>query len=1116
MDKTSSLLLLLLFTLSGYSQPLHSYNDALRGAERTLRYTPDGEDFVIVNGDKKFNRALYGNHTGFRVETGDVPEFALYMPRMGGNLSFSVRRDGEVIPLNRAKYIESRYRAGSRIYTLKDPLLENGWIRITALALRETDGVILKIEAADLPEGTALEWLFGGASNIRFSREGDLGVDPPDCFDLKPENCADNVYHIEKNTFTLRYGSTTPHGEAQLYGTFPTEAELTVNGLPALNGTIEVKKIPVYMALYSSRGETPLPYSLLEHHYEKAEEERSRIASRIRFNTPDPYLDPVAGALAIAADGIWSGEVFLHGAIGWRMPLNGWRAAYAGDALGWHDRARTHFNAYAASQVTEVDPIYPHPTQDEALHLARAEKRWGTQMYSNGYICRNPYQNTTMHHYNMNLCYIDELFWHLNWTGDIGYAREIWPVIRRHLEWEKRNYDPDGDGLYDAYCCIWASDALYYNSGGVTHSTAYNYRANKMAAMVAEKIGEDPAPYQKEADKIAAAMNRELWLDHKGHWAEFKELMGHGRLHEFPGLWSIYHPADAEVNNPFQAYQATRYIDTEIPHIPVVAKGLPDEGYHTLSTTNWLPYAWSINNVAFAEVMHTALAYWQAGRNEAAYLLLKSSLLDGMYLGSSPGNFGQISFYDAARGECYRDFGDPVGIASRAFIQGLFGLLPDAMNGRLVIRPGYPREWENASLSTPDIHFNFTRSGHTDHYHIGLSFEKEMALSLQVRNLTYGISSVTVNGTPAEWKQVENAVGFPVVEITAPPATAYTIAIEWKGAEIVNRQKEYTYKAKPGENLQIKNNNATVTGIYDPQSVLGSPLISGNTVTGKLTGIPGHRTLFLHLEADGASWYQPVHIEIEAAPSPYPAQFATVNSAGCEPVKMDHLWNESVNRIFLNEYRTPRSPYTTLQIPIQGIGEWCHPLTTAEIDDSGIRGAVQNGVLTTPLGIPFRTPAEGKNIAFTSLWDNYPDKIAVSLAGKARNAYLMMAGTTNHMQCHRVNGTLTIYYKDNSTETVELISPENWCPIEQDFFADGMAFRLKAPRPYRIHLKTGLVSNNLETDLDISGVYGRAIDGGAGLLLDIPLNPEKELDHLELETLSNEVIIGIMSITLQR
>ena len=38
---------------------------------------------------------------------------------------------------------------------------------------------------------------------------------------------------------------------------------------------------------------------------------------------------------------------------------------------------------------------------------------------------------------------------------------------------------------------------FYYNSGAVTHSSAYNYRANKLAAMLAEKIGEDATPYEK-------------------------------------------------------------------------------------------------------------------------------------------------------------------------------------------------------------------------------------------------------------------------------------------------------------------------------------------------------------------------------------------------------------------------------------------------------------------------------------------------------------------------------------------------------------------------------------------------------------------------------------------
>ena len=111
--------------------------------------------------------------------------------------------------------------------------------------------------------------------------------------------------------------------------------------------------------------------------------------------------------------------------------------------------------------------------------------------------------------------------------------------------------------------------------------------------------------------------------------------------------------------------------------------------------------------MAFAEVMHTALSFFQAGRAEEGFKLLKSSVLDGMYLGESPGNFGQVSFYDAARGECYRDFGDPIGVASRVLVQGLYGILPDALNGRLLLKPGFPQKWEYASLHTPDIEFDF-------------------------------------------------------------------------------------------------------------------------------------------------------------------------------------------------------------------------------------------------------------------------------------------------------------------------------------------------------------------------------------------------------------------------
>lgn len=1051
-----------------------SYNDHKRGASRSLQYYPEGDDFVCVNGKNRYTRALYGSWSPFRLETSDRPVFATYDKRNSKNIRFRISMPGGYSAmLDSVGYCEARYTPGRRSYHLTDPAWGKGELRISALALPDVDGAIWKLEPVGFSSQSVLTAVMSEIKAHRLNRNGDMGADPADSFEA-PEN----PQQVETCDIRLKNGVA--------YLVF---RDFSIKML----GKKEGSRL-----------------------YEKAEKARAELASRIRIETPDAYLNTLGGALALAADGIWDGQVWLHGAVGWRMPLSGWRAAYTGDALGWHDRARTHFDAYAASQVTEVPNTIPHPAQDSVLNLARSEKQWGTPQYSNGYICRNPRNNTQMHHYDMNLCYIDELLWHFNWTGDLEYARQMWPVLVRHLAWEKLNYDPDNDGLYDAYACIWASDALYYNSGAVTHSSAYNYRANKMAAVIAEKIGEDPTPYREEAGKILRALNARLWLSDRGHWAEYQDYMGHRRLHESAGVWTIYHALDSEVADPFQAYQATRYVDTEIPHIPVRANGLEEKGYATIATTNWLPYSWSVNNVAFAEVMHTALAYFQAGRPEAGYKLMKSSVLDGMYIGDSPGNFGQISFYDAARGECYRDFGDPVGVASRLLIQGLFGILLDALNDKLVIRPGFPAEWDKASLATPDLSYRFRREGMRDIYTVKQHFANPMELSLQINAFKERIESVKVNGVSAKWAFVESASGCPVMAVTAPAAGETVVEIIWSGASL-RRLSQEPLEVHPGQDFSLTALEGTVYDkFYDPQGILVDPTVDKKRLAARISGQTGHHTFFVLVEQEEMKWWQPVNVNIKQEMMPAVLPFTHVKADSCEPIDITSAFNASVTDIYRNEYLSPRSPYTTLQLPKQGIGEWCHPTLTADIDDSGMRALVRDGLLSTNLGVSFRTPEKGNNIAFTSLWDNYPDSLSIPLTGRASRAYLLMAGSTNHMQCHIVNGVVRVHYADGTAETLELVNPENWCPIEQDFYVDGMAFRLQSPRPYRLHLKSGLVSNNLEKDLNITGVYGRPIDGGAGILLDMPLNPDKDLKRITLETVSNDVVIGLMGITLQK
>lgn len=1003
-----------------------SYNDHKRGTERKLQYLPEGEDFVCINGENRYTRALYGSPTAWRLETSDRPIFATYVKRDCRNIRFQIRfPNGKITLLEQTSFCEARYTPGRRSYWLKD----ESWgdrteLRIAVLPSIKEESALWEF-SGNLPEGTVVEAIVSPIRNSQLSRNGDMGADAPRSFDP-----------IETGEIKQKLEVTLPVNE-------PTYIKIKVNDLEQSGNRQE------FLAW---------------------EADRQALAGRIHFSTPDPFLNNIGGALAIAADGVWgTEEVWLHGAVGWRMPLSGWRAGYIGDALGWHDRARKHFDNYAASQVTEVPCTRSHPAQDSVLALARSVKEWGTPHYSNGYICRNPQRNNQMHHYDMNLCYIDELLWHLQWTGDLDYARHIWPVIKLHLAWEKRNFDPDGDSLYDAYACIWASDALYYNSGAVTHSSAYNYRANRLAALIASKIGEDATPYQQEADRILAAINKRLWIPEAGHWAEFQDFMGHKRLHESAGAWTIYHAIDSDIATPEQAYRATVYVDNHLPHIPVkVAEGTPyaeeinSENYATVATTNWLPYSWSINNVAFAEVMHTALAYFQANRPEEGFKLLKSSVLDGMYLGDSPGNFGQVSFYDAARGECYRDFGDPIGVASRLFIQGLYGILPDALNNRLLVRPGFPAAWNHASLHTPDIDFDFDQSGKTTRYDLTHQLGAVHQVEFHLPMIYTEVASVKVNGKKVAWEYVPNTIGRRLLSIVVPAISGkkLDVAIKWKGS--------------------------VITDVVESRPT-------------KLT---------------------------KALPAP----FSHIEGNKCKVVDISQAFNANVTDIFQNEYLSPRSPYTTLQLPKQGIGEWCHPLKTANIDDSGLRAKVKgSNKLHTELGIPFYSPAEGQNIAYVSMWDNYPDSLRISLQGKGRSLYLLMAGSTNHMQCHIDNGYVRAYYTDGTYSELPLVNPYNWAPIEQLFFEDKQAFDRSRQVPgsselpldygstplYRLRLKTGETSNILAEKIGFPGVT-RELDGGAATLLELPINPQKELSHLTIEAVSNEVVIGLMGVTLQQ
>jgi hypothetical protein len=494
----------------------------------------------------------------------------------------------------------------------------------------------------------------------------------------------------------------------------------------------------------------------------------------------------------------------------------------------------------------------------------------------------------------------------------------------------------------------------------------------------------------------------------------------------------------------------SRWIDTHIAHIPIRGANVPDENLFTLPETSWLPYQWSLNNVVMAEAAHTALGFWQANRPETAFQLFKGELLDSMFLGLCPGNLGCMTSHDMARGEAQRDFCDAIGVNSRALVEGLFGVKPDALAGELKIVPGFPAQWDHAGIHHPDFNFDFHRDGLTETYRVEPKFPKPMALNLQIAARRTD-ADVSVNGQSMKWNWVEDLFGVRRIQIESPAAEEYEVVVNWKG-ELPS--------PKAGPEV------APVA----PEKIAAF------------------------------DWNQ----KISAA-----AKFETVNLAP--------WFNDRVTQIFRNEYRSPRSPFASLATPDHGLGGWCEPNASFAVDDSGLRSlAAQNGgKIILPDGIPLATPGgnEAKNIIFTSQWDNYPREVSVPLAGKSAHAFLMMAGSTGALQSQFDNGEVIATYADGTTARRALNNPANWWPIDQDYFLDDFAFRRAGPVPPRVDLRTGRIRL---LDAETFKGKGRKVPGGAATILDLPLDATKELKSLTVRALANEVVIGLMSVTLAR
>jgi hypothetical protein len=1095
---------------SGKIQPLSSGNTS-----RPIRYTPDSGGFAIHNGKEYFNRPLYSS-TAFRVDAGDLPEFSLYLPGHGGNLKLGLISANSSKWLSQAESIVARYVNGRMSYEIHDKLLGTGSLQVEVQTGFDSSSFLVCVRPSGIPYGLMLAWAFGGASGKKGKRGGDIGCESlpvSQLFQVQREDCAKNQFALSTGTEAKLATLQSPAGNFHLF--FPDDATLAVRAydhwlsppqriattnseavaFPILTGSAPLQHHPLYLEIRQETVASASNDGPTEQSFANAKALFNAASSRLVVTSPDAYIDTAVAALCSAEIGIWDNKqgCVMHGAVAWRSPLAGWRGPYALDILGEHDQAQTHFRRWLARQ--NIEPVVGSNPATGPFDPGKRMSRKENLLHSNGDLSHN--------HYDMNLVFFDVLLRHLRWTGDLQFAKEAWATFERHLAWERRlfrrEFQVGGETLplYEAYAAIWASDNLQYSGGGVAHSSAYNAFSFHRAAELAKALGKEPAPFLDEANRIDKAVQKLLWVEHKGELAEAKDLMEPQTVYDNAALWTLYHAVDSEVLSKQQAWQMTVNRLHTYRKVPITGEGVPAGDWYILSCSNWLPYMWSLNLLLMAENSHLALAMWQIGMKEEAFRILKGNLLDSMFQGLCPGNFHMTSQLDVHRQEAQRDFGDPMGITSRAILEGLFGIRPNLIRNEVVWMPGFPASWDRATMTQRNFSLRWHRKEQTEQYSLTCSFKKRVTVRFIIPARTTSLPEVTANGVKIPCTFDGGAVGLPWVCFSVAQDLAPHVEVKWHGHAPTEAPEHRVYAQ--GSLLKLPA-GVSLQQIDDPQQCLQNGYV-------QTTGV---HTVFARMQSAEASWNMPIAFTVELA-KPKLALCIPAAASKFDTVNVSKLLTSPLTTIFTRSYASPRSPYCSLAIPDSLLGGWADIGEPIIIDDSGLRN---NSTLLVADRIPFQMQKEDRpNCVFLSRFEPDHATQKIPMSGFARRIFILVTGTTVPQCSRMVHATMTVRYKDGSSERLEMRNPETWWPIEQDYLLDDYLFCSDGALPLRVDLSTG--RTRLLEPASFKG-KGRLVKGGAATVLHLELDPAKELNFVEFEVELYGIVAALLGITLER
>ena len=1031
--RTAMILGCLLFT----ARAALSYSDG-------LIYAPEGDAIVIVNGTRWNNRPLYCHERFAFVWSGEMPRLQGEM----GTLYAGYERDAVRVPLHQFESRIMRYRPGRMEWECSDDRFPGLTVTLEATTLADATGFTARMTVQGSEPGDRALWSL-------FLPPGAETATAPDSFHWKGEGGAAIIRgHLSDAASGWEKISHDHREDLSAAVAWEGTGRLEGEGLLARMAISDETPRSVAVAADDSTVTAAEAVADADAAFEAGMARALDYSARLVIDTPDPYLNAAAPVSVSASAGVFVDPTFVHGGSLWRMRMPGWRTMGGSMYYGWLDRIHRAIDYWGQFMITDA----PERTGSEYSET-------GTRQVGNSRFFGKGFLNYphAPQFYEFQTQFFDEAIRAWRASGDTELEAKLLPMLELHLERAKECFDGDDTWIYDSYNNTWPNDSIWFNGGGTPEQSAYVYYGHRAAADMYRRAGdpENAARHDAIADKIQEAVDRLLWMPERGHYASYVEPWGHERQMPDAWIYGQHVPIEAGLASKEQAWRAMYYTEWAMErfHLP----------YGEMrQSSNFLPGQWSVRELVHGDNFGMALGYFLAGQGDEGWQLMRGAMIESMYGDGVPksgysresGVFNLVNHIapgGLSHPNCSIDFTDITSMFCRALIEGLFGYRPDYPNGLVRMEPSFPAAWDRASIRTPDFGLRF--EGQT--YELTLARPAAIRFGVPVRAAR--VTAVTLNGEPVEEYEIEPWVGYGMLRVVTPVTDHAVLRIETEG-EV-----------------------DTVAVVEDTRDETE----------------PGHH-LVIHAVDGDVPRYQFVKVHVPERENPKVLREAPADAAWAL-VDLSAVHNGDLRTIFKQRYDSPRPDRVSMRIAYDGWASWTFAMwgiPTPEIQMDNVLSAdnpedlIQGDRLVTAQQAQFVRPAPDANIAFTSLWDNWPESVRVPVNAKGEAVWLLVAGSTTPMQGKIANAVIRFHYADGEEETLELVPPDNFWSITgfgrvpYSYERDG--FSLPEIPPPAVQL----------------GDHCRAMVYGW------KLRPGVELSEVSLETLSLDVVIGLMGVSI--